>query len=173
MNYSIIVLWGFFISFVIRLVYQVGHLFILPSVDFPASVKILIFIATGAISPLILVWLRKRKIFDWLLNKINNKSINDDVWDVILDYNDPPMPKVYVKGADILYIGRFAAREENGLNSWIVITDYIRANKENKLQYNPEEHNQKSMIALNMRDIERVELVYSQDSKIWKKYNLP
>ena len=171
MDFSVIALWSLFISFIIRTFYQAGHLFILPSIDFHGSVKVIIYIATGGISALVLVKFRRTKFFEWFLDKVNNKSINDDVWDDIINYNEPIMLKVFLKEVDILYIGRFVSREEKGLESWIVISDYIRSNKANEPQYNPENHDHKSMATINMRDIERVELVYNDGSKIWEKYN--
>jgi hypothetical protein len=106
-----------------------------------------------------------------MVDKLGHKSINDDVWDDIVDYDKPTMMKVYLKGADIYYSGRFCTREENGLDSWIVLIDYARASKNNELQYCPEDHNQKSMVSINLRDIERIEIVYQDNSRVWNKYS--
>lgn len=80
------------------------------------------------------------------------------------------MLQVYLKSSDVYYIGKFCYREEKGLDSWLVLIDYISINKKtNEEIYNPEEANLKSTVMINLRDIERVEFIYDDNSKTWKK----
>jgi hypothetical protein len=170
MDFSIVVLWSFFISVIIRTVYQAGHSILPIELEIAEQVKTLVYIMTAGISPFF-VWTLKEQCFSKLVS-INNKSINDEIWNDVINYKESTMLKVYLKESDILYIGRFATREEKGLDSWIAITEYARFNKNNDLQYYSTEQNEKSMVVVNMRDIERVEFVYQDDSVVWTRYNL-
>ena len=172
MKLSVIIFWSIFISEMIIITYQAGYSIVSITLELEEQVKIFIYLVTGAIFPFVVRWVLGTSCFSKLIAAVSNKSINDSIWDDVIEYDKSTILKVYVKGADILYVGRFAGREEKGLDSWVVITEYIRANKENGLQYYPEAQDEKSMVVVNMRDIERIEIIYSSDSKVWKKFNL-
>lgn len=100
----------------------------------------------------------------------NNKSINDDIFDDVIDYEKRTIMAVYLKNSDIFYSGKFGFREEKGNDSWIALFDYIVVNKETTEEvYNPEVFDLKSSVVIPLSNIERIELVYEDDSKVWSR----
>lgn len=155
--------------------YSTLHIIIFKSIDFNESFKSLIFILTSLIVPFIITWFSKTKLFSYLLFKTNNKSINSDIFNDIIDYNKQTMMRIYMKNSPTMYIGTFKIREEKGIDSYIVLINYasidITADKK-RIIFNPSDHELKSSVAINLHDIERIELVYEKDSKILKRLGL-
>lgn len=80
------------------------------------------------------------------------------------------MMSVYLKSSDIYYIGRFVYREEKGNDSWICLADYGTLDKQsNKIIYDPEEADVKSSVVIPLSNVERIEIVYENDSNVWKR----
>lgn len=80
------------------------------------------------------------------------------------------MMSVYLKESNIYYIGRFAFREEKGIDSWICLIKYGVFEKEsNKKIYDPDKGGLKSSVVINLSNVERIELVYEDDSKVWQR----
>lgn len=167
---TILILWSLFISTLIKSFYSILHIFILPNIRIHDSIKIIVFSATGFIVATIFTYLKNTKIFSRTLYKINNKSINDDIFDDIIDYDKKTMMNIYLKSSDIYYIGKFSFREENGNDSWISLIEYSSMDKKtNKPIFDPETGGLCSSVAINLRDIERIEIFYEKDSDVWKK----
>lgn len=77
---------------------------------------------------------------------------------------------VYIKSSNIYYIGRFSFREENGINSWISLVDYFCVDKNtNEKIFDPEQGGLNSSVAINLSNIERIEIIYENDSEVWEK----
>lgn len=167
---SLMTLWSLFISALVKSFCSVLHTLILPTVMIPDAAKILVFTVTGFLLAILFTYLSKTKPFTILLYKINNKSINDDIFEDIIDYDKQTMLQIYLKNSDCLYIGTFKMREEKGLDSYIVLIDYASLNKTTKeIIFMPSENDKYSTVAINLRDIERIELIYEHDSKVWKR----
>ncbi len=167
---SILTIGSLFISFLVKSFYSACHSFIFPDIKINDSVKVFIFSITGFLLALFCTYLKKTKLFTKLLYSINNKSINDDIFDDIIDYDKKTMIKVYIKSSDIYYIGRFSFREENGINSWISLIEYYCVDKNtNKKIFDPEQGGLNSSVAINLGNIERMEIIYEKDSDVWKR----
>lgn len=167
---SILTIGSLFISFLVKSFYSACHSFIFPDTKINDSVKVFIFSITGLLLALFCTYLKKTKLFTKLLYCINNKSINDDIFDDIIDYDKKTMMKVYIKSSDIYYIGRFSFREENGINSWISLIEYYCVDKNtNKKIFDPEQGGLNSSVAINLGNIERMEIIYEKDSDVWKR----
>lgn len=167
---SIIVLWSLFISELIKSICTVAHDFIFVDIIFSNAMKILIYCVIGLMLAFLVTFLRKTKIIQGLLYASNNKSINDDIFDDIIDYEEPTMMSVYLKSSDVYYIGKYCFREEKGLDSWIVLINYCCVNRSNnKILYDPQKDNEKSTVMINLHDVERIENIYEDNSKVWKR----
>lgn len=167
---SLMTLWSLFISFLLKSSYSALHTIILPNIKIHDSVKIIVFSLTGFLMAILFTYLNRTRFFTGLLYKINNKSINNDIFDDIIDYDKKTMMSIYLKSSDIYYIGRFSYREENGVNSWISLVDYYCVDKKtNNAIFNPEQGGLNSSVAINLSNVERIELIYEKDSKVWKK----
>ena len=169
-----VVLWGIFVNTLIVTFYSAMHSFIFISYDFNEAVKILVYVLTGCVLPFVVVWIQKLKLLKGILYHTNNKSINSDIFDDIIDYNKATALKIYIKDSDIYYIGDFKYREEKGLESYIVIINYASFyKKNNKLAFDPLDDNLKSVAMINLQDIERIEIIYNDESEVWKNMNEP
>lgn len=61
-------------------------------------------------------WLNAKFVKEFLY-KTHNKSVNDDIFDDIVDYEKPMMMSVYIKSSEIYYVGQFCFREKiNGFD---------------------------------------------------------
>lgn len=169
MNISLLTVWSLFISFLIKNIYSAAHGFILKDVKVNNSIKILIYVVTGVILSCICTYLKKTKWIQRLLNRTNNKSINDDIFDDIIDYSNPTQMHIYIKSSNIYYVGEFGCREEKGMNSWIVLVNYYSADKETLQRVSPHATEQmRTAVAINIANIERIELFYEKGSEVWK-----
>lgn len=166
----IFTIWSLFISALIKSVYSALHIFILPDIKIHDSIKIIIFSLTGLLLAIICTSLKRTKLIDKLLYKVNNKSKYDDVFDEIIDYDKRTMMKIYLKSSDKHYIGRFYFREENGINSWISLVDYCSVDTEEKNKvFEPKSKGLYSSVIINLKEVERIEIVYEKDSEVWKR----
>lgn len=169
-NVSIVTIWSLFISVLIKSFYSTMHYYFAVNIKFTDSVKILIFSLTGLLLAVILTYLKQTSVIRWVLYYINNKSVHEDIFDDIIDYKKRTMMKIYIKSSDVYYLGRFSFREEKGLESWIVLIDYYCLDlKSNKILFDPETDDLKSSVAVNLKDVERLEIIYEGDSDVWKK----
>lgn len=169
-NISLLSLWSILISFIIKAFYSTLHSLVFLHIIFSENIKVLIYSATGVVLAFLCSWLKNRKIIHNILFFTNNKSINNDIFDDIIDYKKPTMLQIYLKGSNIFYIGKFCFREEKELNSWFVLIDYYCVDKETyEVIYDPDIANQKSSVAINLKDIERIEIIYEDDSDVWER----
>lgn len=172
MDISTLTIWSLFISALIKSLYSTIHIFILSSIEIPNAVKIIIYSLTGFLLAILLTQLKNTKKITRILYKVNNKSINDDIFDDIFDYDKKTMLKIYIKSSDVYYIGRFSFREENGINSWISLVEYNCIDRQtNKKIFDPEAGRLYSSVAINLKEVERMEIIYEKDSKVWEKLN--
>lgn len=174
MDVPILTLWSLFITALIKSFYSALHIIILPNIVFNESLKIIIYSITGFLLAIILTHFKKTKQFARLLYKINNKSINNDIFDDIIDYDKRTMMNIYIKSSDIYYVGRFSFREENGIDSWITLVEYCCVDKKtnNKL-FDPSKGELCSSVTINLNNVERIEIIYENDSDVWKRMKSP
>lgn len=101
---------------------------------------------------------------------MNQRTINDDVFNDVIDDKKPMMMHIFLKNSDIYYIGKYCLREEKGLDSWIVLINYCIFDKNtDKLIYNSKKDNQKMVAMINLHDVERIENLYDNNSKVWAR----
>ena len=163
-NISLLTIWGLFISFIIKNLYGV-----LP-VNLPKSVMSIIYILTGIVLAVILTLLKRLAFVNKIVSKINNKTLDDDIFDNVIDYEKQTFMAVYLKASDIYYLGRFTYREEKGNSSWICLSDYgvIKKGTDEEI-YDPDKANLKSSVVIPLSNVERIELIYENDSEVWEQ----
>lgn len=167
---TLMTVWSLLISILVRSFYSTLHTIIFSNIEIYESIKIIVFSVTGFILAVICTYLRKTKTFTKILFKINNKSINDDIFDDIIDYDKRTMMRIYIKSSNVYYLGRLAYREENGTNSWISLIDYCSVDKDtDEPIFDPDESNYMSSVAINLNNIERIEIIYENDSDVWQR----
>lgn len=166
---TFITVWSLVISYVIKLFYSMIHGIWLRETDINEYVKLLTYILTGAAAAFLVTKLVNAKFVKEFLYKTHNKSVNDDIFDDIVDYEKPMMMSVYIKSSEIYYVGQFCFREEKGVDSWIALIRYCSVRKEDdQIVYNPQKAGRKSTVLINLKDVERIENFYEEDSKVYR-----
>lgn len=165
---SVLTIGSLFISYIISVFYATIHNFIFINYDFNESIKSLIYIISGLTFPPIIIFFQNTKLFKNFLRKLNHKSIHEDIFDDIIDYNKKTILQVYIKNSSVMYIGTFKVREEKGSESYIALIDYAAMDVNTKnVIFNPNKKNLNSSVVINLRDVERIELIYEKDSDLW------
>lgn len=173
MNVSILTVWSLFISILVQAICSFVHSAVFKQISFNNPAKILIYSSIGFTVALLFTYLRSTKLIQQLIYFVNNKSINDDIFDDVIDYEKRTMMVIYLKSSDIYYLGRFALREEKGLNSWILLVDYYRLDKtKNDVIYDPDKDQMHSSVLINLNDVESIHIIYEKDSKTWKRFTI-
>lgn len=95
---------------------------------------------------------------------INHKSLHDDIWQDVIDYKNGTTLRMFI--GDNIYTGILVGHEEKGSESWFVLEDYIVESSDGT--YNSENIKIPHRIAINMKNIDRIELFYGNktESKI-------
>lgn len=170
-DFSIIALWSILISFIITNFYSWIHSFVFKGTDINDGLKVMIYCLSAIVASIIVTKFKNSKLIIYVLHKTNHKSGNDDVFDDIIDYDKGTTMQVYLKSSKSMYIGQFLYREEKGLESWIVLVTYSSLSTEDyHVMFCPIDDNYKSTVMINLRDIDRIELVYKDDSNVWKRF---
>ena len=163
-NISLMIIWSLFISYIIKTFYG-----ILP-VNLNSPLKSIIYIVTGTVLPFFFTWVKQTKFVKRITPYFNHKSINDDIFDDVIDYEMGTIMSVYLKSSNIYYAGRFAYREEKGNESWISLYKYNVVNKKtNEIIYNSEKAELKSSVVIPLSNVESIELIYEENSKVWSR----
>lgn len=77
------------------------------------------------------------------------------------------MINIYLKSSNIYDTGRFTFREENGADSWISLVEYCSVDKQtNDPIFDPKSGELCSLVVINFKDIERIEIIYEKDSDV-------
>lgn len=172
MDITLLTVWSLFINTLIKSFYSVIHYYLMQDVTFGEPLKILIFTFTGVLLAFLITFLKRIPIFQDIFYYANNKSLNDDIFDDIIDYKKKTMMKIYLKSSEIYYLGRFSFREEKGLESWLVLVDYYcLSKKDDQIVFDPDKGKLKSSVAITLKDVERIEIIYENDSETWERLN--
>jgi len=97
----------------------------------------------------------------------SNKTIHEDIWRNIIDYKNGTILKIYLKSQSAIYIGKLAIHEERSLDSWFVLKDYICMYLEKNEEFDSSLCPQPTAVAINLNEVERVELLYCTDTKVF------
>lgn len=161
---SLLVIWSLFISYIIKIFYDVVPL------NLKGANMSIVYIATGVLLAIILTSLKQTRLIRKIVPHLNNKSVNDDIFDDIIDYQKRTIMAVYLKNSDIYYCGRFAFREEKGNSSWICLFEYsVIDKKTNDFIYDPSKAGLKSSVTIPLSNVESIEMVYENDSDVWQR----
>lgn len=166
MELYIIGIWSLIVNTIIKTFYSAIHYFVLSEITFDQDIKNAIYIITSVVLAFLMIKIRNSKFIERLFNKINRKTVNQDILDDVLDHEKKNVVIVYLKDSSFYYIGTLRLREEKGLSSYIALIEYCLCNKnDDKIKRDYSE--QKSSVIINLQDIERMELFYENDSKKW------
>lgn len=169
LDLSLLIVWSLTISLIIRALCATVHSYIFVGWVCPEPLKILVYVTLGGILPFGINYIMELKYFKKLLKKTVHKTLNTDILDDLIDYDNPMIMRVYLKSSEYLYIGRFLMREESKTSPYISLIDYGVLNK-NTLEtiYDSMENEELSTAVIKLDDIERIEFIYQDNSSLWK-----
>lgn len=167
--YSVII-WALFVNVFIKAVCGVIHSYAFPSKNFDENIKVVVYILTAIVMSGFISWIYNSVEVKQMLSKLGKKTFGNDVLKDVIDYDKKTMMLVYLKNDDVIYGGTFKARDERGIESYIVLIEYCLYVK-NSGKIIRDSSNQKASVVINMKDVERVEMLYENDSKVWKFLN--
>lgn len=173
MELYIIGVWSIIINTLIKTVCKAIHSVIFVNYDFNESVKILIYVMVALIFAFSIPWFLRCDITKRCICKIAGRTLGNDVFNDIIDYEKRTIGIVYLKNSDIYYSGILRLRDEHGNNSYIVLIDYSIYNKGDNemIRKNSKDLGLNTTVAFNMQDVERIEMFYEDDSDVWKCLN--
>lgn len=114
---------------------------------------------------IVTVFVTEVKIINKTLLHINNKSIHDDIWQDVIDYRNGTTLRLIC--GNTIYIGILVGHEEKGNDSWFILEDFIVEDKDN--YYKAEDMLYYARMAINLKNVDRIELYYGKPTKSWIK----
>ena len=149
------------ISYILKAICSICHEYVLVDVTFSWSRRVIILSLFASFLSVIMVLFTEIKYINNILLHINNKSIHDDIWQDVIDYRNGTTLR-FVCG-DTIYTGVLVGHEEKGNDSWFILEDFIIDNPQN--YYQAEDMTCYARIAVNLKNVDRVELYYGEPKK--------
>jgi hypothetical protein len=147
------------ISFIIKECFVILHQYIFINKTFILGERVIICSVFALILSIFCVFISERKWFNNIWISINNKSIHDNVWQDIIDFNRGTSLRIICDKENIIYGGILDCYEEKGLDSWFVLKDYVIEYKDGKT-VDSRNILQESRISVNLKTVDRIELYY-------------
>lgn len=120
--------------------------------------RVIILSIFALIASVVCIFISELPLVNKIFLKINYKSIHNDIWNDIIDYKNGTSLRIICN--DAIYTGILVAHEEKGTDSWFVLRDYMVS--ENEITYASENMTFKSQVAINLKNVKRVELYYGE-----------
>lgn len=98
------------------------------------------------------------KWFSGVMVALFHKTPNDNIWRDVLDLTNGSNLKLYIRDADYYIIGHHRNIDEKGDDSWVVLTEFIKHNKNDNRVIETHEGKKDDMIAIRMSDVEYAEI---------------
>lgn len=155
---SNLVLGSVVISYLMKAVSSSSHRFVFSKSVFSWDERVVILSVFAVVLSVICVAIFESKSARNLSLNINNKTLHDDIWNDIINYKDGTSLRVVCD--DSVYTGILVCHEEKGTDSWFVIKDYIV--EEPNRKYTSKKFTFKARLAINMKNVKRVELYYGE-----------
>lgn len=108
-----------------------------------------------------MVWITENKYINKILQRINSKSIHNDIWQDVIDYRNGTALRFTC--GNTIYTGVLVCHEEKGNDSWFILQDFIV--EENNECYRSEDMSCNAKMAINLKNVDRVELFYGEPKK--------
>lgn len=164
-------IWSLFINVLIKTFFSVVHSFMWTQCIFPDSVKIAAYVVFAVIVPFLIYLIQNSSIANKLFVSAVKKTLNENILDDVVDPDKRTLMTVYLKDSNIYYIGTCVLREEKGNESYICLIHYESYTKDEHEQIFDSELLGKTCVIINLRDVERIEILYEDDSEVWEFLN--
>lgn len=155
------------ISYLIKCVCTLAHLFFLKAVSIPFNIHVLIYCFLGVIIAICVVRIQDSQLFYTFLLRLSQRTITEDVLVELIDDSEPLIVRVFLKNSEYSYVGQFWGLDEKKDNAVMVFFDYtcfdLNNNEVNSLG------EEKSLLVIPLREINRMEYMYDDNSKKWAR----
>ena len=176
---STTILCSLVVSYLTQILFRWIHLILFKTVNFDEYVKTTIYILFCIFFALVCAKLKNSKFVLKFIRYFHGKSINSNVMDDLVDYSNGTKARVYIKNTDICYLGQICYVEEKGSDSYISLIHYVvglvdnhsKPYKLTKLYDLKRDIGVNTIAIFSLRDIDRIELIYEDNSKVWKRFN--
>lgn len=157
------------ISYILKAIFSFAHQFIFPKRIFLWSEKVIILTLAAFLLSLFIAWIFEKKFFNRFPINLLHKSVHDDIWRDAIDYENGTTLR-FVSGENV-YTGILDRHEEKGNDSWFLLSNYI-IEEDGKI-YDSEqalkETDMESKMAINLKNVDYVQLYYSKKDKSKQK----
>lgn len=167
MELYLVGIWSLFANAFIKAFFSTIHNFWLVEIDFDEHFKIVVYVITAVILAFLFVRVYSSNIFKRILIRVGKKTLGNNVFKDAIDFDKRTMMLIYLKESDYFYIGTFKFMDEHDENSYIALINYSIFNRaDNSLLRNNSDN--KMSIVFCLHDIEHIELLYEDNSEVWK-----
>lgn len=147
------------ISYILKAVCSILHTKIFVNITFSWSGRVLVITVIAIALSVAAILLSESTKVKYLLSRINHKTTHDDIWLDVIDYTGTTIRCICNDGS--VYSGTLTLHEEKGIDSWFILENYIV--EEIDGSYESERIDYPSRLAVNLRNVKRIELYYSKD----------
>lgn len=137
---------------------------LLSNISFLGGIKVSVLgksgisIILGTLLALLISSVFCAKWFSGVMVALFHKTPNDNIWRDVLDLTNGSNLKLYIRDADYYIIGHHRNIDEKGDDSWVVLTEFIKHNKNDNRVIETHEGKKDDMIAIRMSDVEYAEI---------------
>lgn len=149
------------ISYLLKAFFSYIHIYVMVNKKFVWSERVLILSVAAILLSVIFAIISELKFVNRLFLKINHKSIHDDIWQDVMDYKRGTTLRMICD--DGIYTGILEGHEEKGNESWFILKEY--SVEEEKYEYESKDIPWNSFLAVNLKNVKRIELLYGKENK--------
>ena len=137
---------------------------LLSNIPFLGGIKVSVLgksgisIILGTLLALLISSVFGAKWFSGVMVALFHKTPNDNIWRDVLDLTNGSNLKLYIRDADYYIIGHHRNIDEKGDDSWVVLTEFIKYNKNDNRVIETHEGKKDDMIAIRMSDVKYAEI---------------
>lgn len=167
MELYLVGIWSLFINAFIKAIFTTLHKLWFVNTNFDNNHKVIIYVIAAIITAIGGAKLYNSGWIRIILSKLGKKTLGNNIFKDVIDFNKKTIMLVYLKDSDYFYSGTFKLMDEHDADSYITLIDYSIFNKgDNKLLRNNTGY--KMSIIFSLHDIEHIELLYEDDSEVWR-----
>ena len=155
------------ISYLIKCVCTLAHLFLLKAVSIPFNIRVLTYSVLGVFLAICVVRIQDTQLFYTILFKLSQRTITEDVLVELIDDIEPLIVRVFLKNSEYSYVGQFWGLDEKKDDAVIVFFDYSCFDSNNNEVNSLGE--EKALLVIPLREINRIEYMYDDNSRKWAR----
>lgn len=162
-------IWSLFVNAFIKALFSTLQNYLLVEIDFDNNFKVVIYVITAIITAILLAKVYNSNWIKSNLSKLGKKTLGNNIFKDVIDFNTKTILLVYLKDSDCFYSGTFKYMDEHDADSYVALIDYSIFNKTDNQLIRDNSGNKMSIVFC-LHDIEHIELLYEENSDVWKMF---